>query len=492
MPGQRPIGPPRLADRGGGLIAFLPLLLWFLANPVYAQTSSHLGVFIQNVGRPSEGSGAGPLEGVVVLGMMRHGPAERAGIQRGDVLLRYDGQSIHRVEDLQRLVSQTPQGHTVAIDLVRGDQSLVIPVKVEPSPTSLPITGPPDMVAALLQRSEIIWIFFGTVALVLLIIYLVSTVPAQRRRPLSPIPGQRERLRGSISRHELFLAAAGLMLVVVAWSGVTVIEAGHRGVVFHLLRGVRGETLQEGTHVLIPLLSRVTVYDMRSRLYDVRSPSEQPERRSIRAQEPFLWMPTADGLKVGLDLSVRYRLDPTRLPELHRSVGPEVEEKIVYPVVRNVTRLVASEYSLLDIYGKRRHEIQQQAFDRVQAHFARDGLICDALLLQDVFYTEDFEKTLVTKMIAEQKVQETAFEVEQAELRAQAQVIEAHGEAQALAIVNEVIRDQPLLLNYLWIRNLPERVKIIVVPNRAGKAMPWSKPPSPKEERVHAPGPGSP
>ncbi|MGH8057825.1 MAG: prohibitin family protein, partial [Candidatus Entotheonellia bacterium] len=364
---------------------------------------------------------------------------------------------------------------------------------LEPSPTSAPIASPPDMFAGLLQRSEIIWIFFGIVALGLLILYLISTVPGQRQRSPRPTPRQREGVRRPISRHELVWAAAGLMLVVAAWSAVTVIEAGQRGVVFHLLSGVQGETLAEGTHILLPLLSRVTVYDMRPHVYDVRSASEQPERRSVRTRDPFLWTPTADGLKVGLDLSVRYRLDPTRLAELHRSVGPEVEEKVVHPIVWNVTRLVASEYSLLDIYGKRRSEIQQQVFDRVQAHFARDGLICEALLLQDVVYTEDFEKTLVTKMVAEQKVQESAFEVDQAALRARAQVIEARGEAQALAIINEVIRDQPLLLSYLWIRSLPERVKIIVVPpNRAGKAMPWGKRPSPEEGRVHAPGIGGP
>ena len=74
-------------------------------------------------------------------------------------------------------------------------------------------------------------------------------------------------------------------------------------------------------------------------------------------------------------MTVRYSLDPQRLPDLHRSVGPEFEAKLVHPIVWNVIRLVASEYSLLDIYGKRRHEMQQQAFRRVQALFARDGLI---------------------------------------------------------------------------------------------------------------------
>jgi regulator of protease activity HflC (stomatin/prohibitin superfamily) len=170
---------------------------------------------------------------------------------------------------------------------------------------------------------------------------------------------------------------------------------------------------------------------------------------------------------------------------LHSSVGPEFEAKVVHPIVWNVTRLVASEYSLLDIYGKRRHELQQQALSRVQALFARDGLIGEDLLLRDVVYSNEFEKTLVAKMIAEQKVEESAYEVEQADLRAQVQVVEAQGEAQALALVNRAIQDQPLLLHYLWLKSLPERLKVVVVPKQWGKPTPQMTPALPESQRAH-------
>jgi regulator of protease activity HflC (stomatin/prohibitin superfamily) len=220
-------------------------------------------------------------------------------------------------------------------------------------------------------------------------------------------------------------------------------------------------------------------------VYHVHNLTPPPQRSSSQSQDHLLWTPTAEGLKVGFDLSVRYRLDPSRLAELHRSVGPEFEAKIVHPIVWNVTRLVASEYSLLDIYGKRRHELQQQALSRVQALFARDGLIGEDLLLRDVVYPKEFEKTLVAKMVAEQKVQESTYEVQQAELRAQVQVIEAQGEAQALELVNRPIRDQPLLLQYFWIKSLPERVRVMVVPNRSAKPVPQIQPALPETHQAH-------
>jgi regulator of protease activity HflC (stomatin/prohibitin superfamily) len=79
------------------------------------------------------------------------------------------------------------------------------------------------------------------------------------------------------------------------------------------------------------------------------------------------------------------------------------------------------------------------------------------------------------KMVAEQKVQESAYEVEQAELRAQVEVIEAQGEAQALDLLNRGIQDQPLLLHYLWIKSLPERLRVIVVPGQSARPTPRTK-----------------
>ncbi len=468
------------------IVAIVQLCLLLLPSPLWAQSRGHLGVFIQNASRFADASGVRTREGVVVLGLMRNSPAEQGGMQRGDVIVRFNGQVVHQVEDLQRLVSETPLGDIAEIQLVRGDRTLAIPVKIEPVPVSMPITGPSDIVSLLLQRSGVIWISLTGVAISLIIASLSSGVLRRRRQHSPTRSGLRQRMRVRVPRHKLILAAVCVMAVIVVWTSLRVIEAGHRGVVFHLIKGVRGEVRGEGIHFLLPGLNRLTIYDVRSRVYNVRSREEPSSHSSAELQDLLLWTPTADGLKVGLDLSVRYRLDPTRLPDLHRSVGPEFEEKIVHPIVWNVTRLVASEYSLLDVYGKQRHEIQQQVFDRLQTMFARDGLICETLLLRDVVYTKEFEKTLVAKMVAEQKVQEAAFEVAQAELQAQAQVVEAHGEAQALDLVNRVIRDQPLLLRYLWITSLPEKLKIIVVPNQTGKSFPWIKPAPSEGQRTHS------
>jgi prohibitin 2 len=466
------------------VIVIIQCLLLFWPEAIWAQSRGHLGVFIQNAPRAPEGSETPSSQGVLILGLMRNGPAQQAGLKRGDIIVKFGGQPIRQVEDLQRLLSEIPLDETVEIEVFRRDQMLVIPVTIEPRPSSVPLSPPPNTLPILWQRDELLWVVLAAAGFSLIIIYLASAQPWRRWRRMRAASAMARASRMRVSNSRVMLAAIGLLIAVLCGSSLIVIEPGHRGVVFHLFKGVQNEALVEGVHFVLTGLNRVTIYDTRSRVYHVHNLTVPPPRSSSQAPDHLLWTPTADGLKVGFDLSVRYRLDPSRLAELHRGVGPEFEGKIVHPIVWNVTRLVASEYSLLDIYGKRRHELQQQALSRVQAHFAKDGLIGEDLLLREVVYTKEFEKTLITKMVAEQKIQESAYEVQQAELRAQVQVIEAQGEAQALDLVNRAIREQPLLLEYLWIKSLPERVKVMVVPNRSGKPASSSKPALPEAQRA--------
>jgi serine protease Do len=60
-----------------------------------------------------------PVRGAFVGGVMARGPAQAAGIERGDVILQFDNVDISVPGDLQRIVSDTPVGKSVAVLIVR-------------------------------------------------------------------------------------------------------------------------------------------------------------------------------------------------------------------------------------------------------------------------------------------------------------------------------------------------------------------------------------
>jgi serine protease Do len=58
------------------------------------------------------------------------GPAEKAGMESGDVLLEFDGKKISDSNDLPRLVAETPVGKSVSVKLAREGKVMDRTVKV--------------------------------------------------------------------------------------------------------------------------------------------------------------------------------------------------------------------------------------------------------------------------------------------------------------------------------------------------------------------------
>ncbi len=63
-------------------------------------------------------------DGALVAQVMPDGPAQRAGLQRGDVIRSLDGKPIRKLSDLSRAVAATPVGKTIEVMLLREGDSV--------------------------------------------------------------------------------------------------------------------------------------------------------------------------------------------------------------------------------------------------------------------------------------------------------------------------------------------------------------------------------
>ena len=68
--------------------------------------------------------------GALVSSVNPDGPAAKAGIEAGDVILKFDGKDVSTVRGLPRIVAQTPVGRTVDVDLLRKGQKKTVKVLV--------------------------------------------------------------------------------------------------------------------------------------------------------------------------------------------------------------------------------------------------------------------------------------------------------------------------------------------------------------------------
>jgi len=94
-----------------------------------------LGVYVQKV-TPEIASSFGLKEdgGALVSDLAPDGPAEKAGIKRGDVVVEYDGKKVKDVSDLTSLAAETAPGTEVDVKIIEDGKAKIIKVKLEEFP----------------------------------------------------------------------------------------------------------------------------------------------------------------------------------------------------------------------------------------------------------------------------------------------------------------------------------------------------------------------
>jgi serine protease Do len=107
-----------------------------LAKPVIDQIREFghprrgwLGVRIQSISPDlAEGLKLPSDKGALVAGLTKDGPADKAGIKQGDVVLKFDGKEVSEMRGLPRMVAETPFGKKVDVLIWRKGQQMTVPV----------------------------------------------------------------------------------------------------------------------------------------------------------------------------------------------------------------------------------------------------------------------------------------------------------------------------------------------------------------------------
>jgi serine protease Do len=82
-----------------------------------------LGVRIQQVtDEIAESLSIKPARGALIAGIDEKGPAKPAGIEPGDVVVKFDGKDIKEMRDLPKIVAETPVGKDVEVVVIRKGQ----------------------------------------------------------------------------------------------------------------------------------------------------------------------------------------------------------------------------------------------------------------------------------------------------------------------------------------------------------------------------------
>jgi regulator of protease activity HflC (stomatin/prohibitin superfamily) len=126
---------------------------------------------------------------------------------------------------------------------------------------------------------------------------------------------------------------------------------------------------------------------------------------------------------------------------------------------------------------------QERVTNLLQTPMTENGLVLDQFILRNITFPPDYAASIERKQIAEQEALKTEIEIQtkanQAEQirqlaqgEADAVVIKAQADAEALRLVTQVLEENPDLLNYEYIKKLAPNVQLMLVPNNAPVILP--------------------
>ena len=157
-------------------------------------------------------------------------------------------------------------------------------------------------------------------------------------------------------------------------AGLVVIDAGEVGVVFNSFTGTKETPLYPGLHFVTPYIETAYRYSTLEQVYTMSMIKEEGQVMG----DDSLWSPTLEGLQVGVDSSTRYKLNPAKAAYIHNNLR-DYNNILVRPSIRSIVRLYVSQYTVTDVYGPRRAEIQSKIEEALRKRFEGAGL----LLLSD-------------------------------------------------------------------------------------------------------------
>lgn len=248
---------------------------------------------------------------------------------------------------------------------------------------------------------------------------------------------------GSRSKRDFFVARNiffALLLLLLLSSFFVIVNAGERGVWMRFGK-VQAQVLDEGLHVVIPLVDTVQKLSVR-----------------VQSQEISAEASSKDLQEVYTDVALNWHIVPQEANLVFQEVGDEqaIVLRIISPAVEEVLKAVMAKYTAEEIIT-RRGEVKAGVDELLTTRLKPYHIEVDDISLVHVHFTNRFSDAVEAKQIAEQDAKRAEFVALKASKEAEAKVNLAKGEAEAQRLLKETLTPELLQKQAIekWNGSLP-------------------------------------
>lgn len=262
-----------------------------------------------------------------------------------------------------------------------------------------------------------------------------------------------------LGKNIIFGAIGAVAILIIAANAIAIVDAGHRGILLKFGAVDTTKVYGEGLHFITPFQDKMIQLEVRTLKVEEKATSASKDLQDVQTQ-----------------VALNYHIDPERAHIVYQNLGPNYNVSIINPAIQESVKQITAQFTAEELVTKR-ESVKNSIDEQITRRLASYNLIVETISITDFKFSDQFTQAIELKVTAEQKALQAKNDLERIKIEAQqleaqavgqqkANIAKAQGEAEAIRIIDEQLKQNP---NYLeWLRTQKWDGKLPLVTGDSG------------------------
>ena len=230
-----------------------------------------------------------------------------------------------------------------------------------------------------------------------------------------------------------------IFITMILSSSITTIKSGEVGIKVRFGKVVNSK-LHEGVNIKMPFIEKIVKMNVRVQKVEVETSSASKDLQDVN-----------------MKLAVNYKVNNLNATKLYKNVGIGYDDIILEPAIQESIKAVTSKYTAEELITKR-SEVSFESMKELESKVKKYGLVIDNFNITNFNFSEEFNKAIEEKQVAEQKVLTAKQELEKEKIEAEKKIVKAEAEKKANELKVQSLTDNIIKEKFIekWNGELPK------------------------------------